>query len=208
MEPAVAVRTRARIVAALVAVPLLVAAVVLTASEWVYHQPASGLVFGIRSESMLLTVLGALTVLVFTSTLVALGRGRTGLGTGVRSLVAMATLVAPICAVLVLPNPVHSLDAVPKWVDISALGMRCFVIASLVGAIVLAGFTAVLRRAVPVASRWRGAAIGAAAGAWASLAVFVFCPSGDRLHLLVGHVVPVVILVAVGSLTLARALRP
>jgi hypothetical protein len=44
----------------------------------------------------------------------------------------------------------------------------------IVGALVLA-----LRHATPVATRLRGAALGSAAGVWAGLTVFVFCPSGD-----------------------------
>ena len=55
----------------------------------------------------------------------------------------------------------------------------------------LAIFAVALRRAVAVASGLRGAALGAAAGAWGGLAVFAFCPSGETQHLLVGHVLPV-----------------
>jgi hypothetical protein len=111
-------------------------------------------------------------------------------------------------AAVVLPNPVHLPDAVPTWVDISPWGVRCFVIALVVGGIALTGFAQVLRHAVPVASRLRAAALGAAAGAWAGLAVFAFCPSGDVRHLLVGHVLPVLALIALASVIVERRLRP
>jgi hypothetical protein len=57
-----------------------------------------------------------------------------------------------------------------------------------VGLLVLAAFAGALRRAAPAASRLRGAALGAAASAWAGLTVFLFCPAGAHRHLLVGHV--------------------
>ena len=73
---------------------------------------------------------------------------------------------------------------------------------------VLAIFAVTLRRAVAVASGLRGAALGAAAGAWGGLAVFAFCPSGELQHLLVGHVLPVALFTLLGGIGLARALRP
>ena len=66
------------------------------------------------------------------------------------------------------------------------------------GASVLAIFAVTLRRAVAVAVGLRGAALGAAAGAWAGLAVFAFCPSGELQHLLIGHVLPIVLLTMCG----------
>lgn len=93
-------------------------------------------------------------------------------------------------------------------VEISPWGARCMVIAALVGAAALGAFVAALRWAAPVATRARGAALGAAAGAWAGFAVFVFCPSSDTQHLLVGHVLPVLVFTLPGVLAAVRALRP
>jgi hypothetical protein len=93
-------------------------------------------------------------------------------------------------------------------VDISPWGARCFLIAGIVGVAVLAGFTRILRRAVPVATRLRAAVLGAAAGSWSGLAVFAFCPSGDQRHLLFGHVLPILVLIGIAALTLCRRLRP
>jgi len=207
-EPPADIRAPRRRQAALAAGALLIAALVFVTSILVYQRPAVGLTFGLRSTPALFAVLCALIGLAGASTTVALHRGRSGLGAGLGALAAVALLAPPIYAVLTLVEPVHIAGMQPAWVDISPWGVRCFFIACAVGTIVLASSAFVLRRAVPAASGWRAAAIGAAAGAWAGLAVFVFCPSGDRQHLLVGHVLPVMALVAAGALTLARRLRP
>src|SRR5262249_57934019 len=90
----------------------------------------------------------------------------------------------------------------------SPWGLRCLSIATAVGLLVLVTFTAALRRSVPVASRLRGAALGAAAGAWAGLSVFIFCPAIELRHLLVGHLLPIAALTLVGLAAIPRALRP
>ena len=71
--------------------------------------------------------------------------------------------------------------------------------------LVLVSFTAALRRSAPVASRLRGAALGAAAGAWAGLGVFLFCPATDHRHLLVGHVLPIAIFTLLGLAAVPRS---
>jgi hypothetical protein len=103
---------------------------------------------------------------------------------------------------------VHAHDPGVLPVEISPWGLRCLVIATIVGMLVLASFGAALRRAVPVASRLRGAALGAAAGAWTGLAVFIFCPSDDFQHILVGHVLPIVAFTLLGAVASPRVLRP
>jgi Negative regulator of sigma F len=92
--------------------------------------------------------------------------------------------------------------------ELSPWGLRCLAIAVTVGLLVLVSLTAALRRSGPVASRLRGAALGAAAGAWAGLGVFLFCPATDHRHLLVGHVLPIAILTLLGLAAVPRALRP
>ncbi len=198
---------RARMVAALATVPVLTAAIVLIASEVVYGHAAMGLVVAAQSTSRLLLMFVLITALAIVSTLVALWRGSSGMGAGVVLLTLVAGCIAPIYAALVLPNPVHEAQA-QMLVDISPWGTRCFAIAALVSTIALASFATALHRAVPVAGRLRGAALGAAAGAWAGLALFAFCPSGDQPHLLVGHVMPIVVFTLIGTLALSRVLRP
>ena len=209
--PAAKTRTRTRILAALAIVPALTTIVVLLASEVVYRQPAAGLDIDVMSTAGMLTALALLAGLALASTLFALWQGRGGLGIGSTWLVSIAVLVVPVYAALTVLQPLHSGaadDIALTGVAISPWGWRCMFIASLVSASVLAIFAAALRRAVAVASGLRGAALGAAAGAWGGLAVFAFCPSGELQHLLAGHVLPIAVFALIGGLVLTRALRP
>ncbi len=205
--PASTIGTRTRVVLALAAALLAVASVLLIASDVVYQRHAVGLEVGTQSIPHLLFVLFAVVGLTLISTLVALTRGRSGLGPDVTWLALVAGLVTPIYALLVLENPVHAHDSAVLAVDISPWGLRCAIIATIVGTFVLASFAIALSRAIPAAHGLRGAAVGAAAGAWAGLTVFMFCPSSDIQHLLVGHVLPIVAFTLLGSVVLPRVLR-
>jgi hypothetical protein len=209
--PAATTRTSTRIVAALAIVPVLTAIIVLIASELVYGQPAAGLAIAVGSRAALLTVLALLAAVALVSTSFALRQGRSGLGIGSAWLVSIAALVVPVYAALTVLQPVHSgaADEIAlTGVVISPWGLRCLFVATLVSGGVLVILAGALRRAVAVSSNLRGAALGAAAGAWGGLAVFAFCPSGEPQHLLVGHVLPVAIFTLLGGVALARALRP
>jgi hypothetical protein len=209
--PAATTRTRTRILLALAIVPLFTTAVVLIVSEWVYGQPAAGLQVDVSSAAALLTILGLLTGLAVASTLCASSQGRDGLGIGSISLLSIAALVAPAYAALTVLRPLHSGaadDVALTGVAISPWGLRCLIVATVVSVPALVILGTALRRAAAVSSRLRGAALGAAAGAWGGLAVFVFCPSGNLQHLLVGHVLPIAIFTLLGGVALARVLRP
>lgn len=207
MTAAATIRTRTRILAAFIGIPMLTAAVALIASEIVYGHSAAGIEIGVESTARLMLILLLLIALTVLSTLVVLWQGTSGLGAGMILLAMVAILIVPFYAVLIVPNPVHVRDAAISWVDISPWGTRCFGIAVIVSTLALLSFAAALRRAVPIASTIRGAALGAAAGAWAGLALFVFCPSGDQQHLLIGHVLPIVAFTLVGT-AISPALRP
>jgi len=183
--------------------------VLLVASHVIYHRPALRVDMGTPLTSQLLMALLLVVGLTLSATLVAVGRGQRGFGSGVLSLFLVALLVTPIYAVITLGIPLGaSGDAAASLAQLSPWGPRCFSIAAAVGLLVLVSFTAALRRAAPVASRLRGAALGAAAGAWAGLAVFIFCPATEHHHLLVGHVLPIAALTLLGVAAIPRALRP
>lgn len=208
--PAATTRTRTLILAALALVPALTMLVVAIASEAVYGRPAAGLGIDVASPAGMLAILALLAGLTLVATLFALWQGRAGLGIASMWLVSIAVLVAPVYAALTVLQPLHSGAAdniALTGVAISPWGLRCIFIATVVSASVLAIFAVALRRAVAVASGLRGAALGAAAGAWGGLAVFAFCPSGETQHLLIGHVLPVALFTVFG-VGLARALRP
>jgi hypothetical protein len=197
-----------RVIVALIIASCLTAAVVLVASRIVYQRLAAGVYLAARSTPHLLLVLLLLAGLTLAATFVAISRGRRGFGSGLVSLAVVAALVAPIYAALILVSPVHTDDPMLASVTLSPWGGRCLAIASIIGTMVLASFTIALRRSAPVASRVRGGTLGAAAGAWAGLSIFIFCPSGSPLHLLVGHVLPVVALTLLGFIVVPRALHP
>jgi hypothetical protein len=147
-------------------------------------------------------------VLTLGATLAALWRGHRGFGTGAATLVLTGLIVTALYSALTLLRPLHPGEVPAANPTISPWGARCALIAAIVGVGVMACFAAALRRAAPVATGLRGAAIGVAAGMWASVAVFVFCPSGDSRHLLVGHVLPLLVLLGLGAAFVPRWLRP
>lgn len=205
--PPVDTRTSKRISFVLVAVPLLSALVVAIASYLAYGQPAAGLEFDVRSSERLWFALGLFGALTLAATYLALAQGRNGCGAMAAVLIAIACLIAPLYTILIAPEPLHASGAVLEATQISPWGARCLIVASIVIALALTGFLFALRRAVPVSVRLRGAALGAAAGAWAGLALLFFCPAAERLHLLVGHSLPVLAATLLGALVAPTALR-
>jgi hypothetical protein len=202
------VRPRLKNALALSMASIFAAGVVLAASQVVYGNPAMGLHAGVRSTSLLAFVGVALLLLTLVSTAAALWRGRSGLGASTTKLLAIAVTIAPLYALFSLSLPLHEIAATVGSVSISPWGARCLVIASLVGVVVLGWFAFAMRAAAPVGTHVRSMVLGSAAGAWAGLAVFVFCPSGAPLHLLIGHALPVAAFTALGALTLPAVLRP
>jgi hypothetical protein len=204
--PAATTSTRVRVGIAMVVVPLVTAAVVLVASQLVYDRPALRTGMGTTPTFELLIVL-LVVGLTLAATLVTVARGTRGLGSGVVPLLLVALLVTPLYAVLALAIPLHTSQAAAASIaELSPWGLRCLALASVVGLLVLVSLTAALRRSAPVAARLRGAALGAAAGTWAGLAVF--CPAVEHRHLLVGHVLPIAVFTLIGLAMIPRALRP
>jgi hypothetical protein len=72
--------------------------------------------------------------------------------------------------------------------------VACTVVLLLSGAMLAAFAVLSLRRADPISPRTTATAIGALAGAWASLAVGLQCPYPDPIHVLATHVAPVAVL--------------
>jgi len=200
---------RVRIAVALAVTPLVTASVLGIASHVVYQRPMLRVAMGTRPTFEFFAVLLFVIGLTLSATLVAFRRGELGLGSGALALSLVALLVAPIYAALAVMIPLETTaDAVAALAALSPWGLRCLVIAAVVGVLVLVAFTATLRHSAPVAVRLRGAALGAAAGAWAGLAVFVFCPATEVPHLLVGHVLPIAAFTLLGLAATPRMLRP
>lgn len=201
-------RTSKRVIAAVVVVVALTALVTSGASELVYGRLAPGLVVAPAEGLRLVWTSMLLGVLTLCATLAALWRGHGGFGAGATTLALTGLIVPAVYSALTLLRPLHLRDTQVANLTISPWGARCALIASIIGVGVMACFAAALRRAAPVATGLRGASIGVAAGMWAGVAVFVFCPSGDSWHLLLGHVLPLVALLGIGAVLVPRWLRP
>ena len=127
---------------------------------------------------------------------VARGRSMLGRPAMVRVLVAVLTPVALLAT---------SLAVALTWPQTSpAATMQahaiCVVFTLLFALGPLVAFAIVRRRSDPVAPRLTGAAIGAASGAWGALGIEMHCGHASAVHVLVGHVAPVVLLTLVGVL--------
>ncbi|CAN5240899.1 hypothetical protein BH09MYX1_BH09MYX1_31070 [soil metagenome] len=86
------------------------------------------------------------------------------------------------------------------------IGFRCVMLTVGMGLALGSAMFAVRRGRVVHHVRANGAAIGAIAGAWASVLVDLWCPLTNAPHALVGHVVPIVALASIGALVAKRVL--
>ena len=112
--PAAKTTTRLRTIVAAAVVPLLAAAVLIVASHLVYHRPALRIHEGTPVTVHLVIVLLLIVGLTLSATLIALGRGERGLGSGVVALFLAAVLVTPIYAVLTLVDPLEVSQAAAR----------------------------------------------------------------------------------------------
>lgn len=206
-ESAATTNYGARILVALLIASLAAIALILAASQIWYREAAAGLMVPPESTTHLLFVLCSVVALTIAATLVAVRRGRLGLGSGLAVLAPSAVFVPPVYAALILMNPVHAGDPAAFSAALSPWGLRCLTLATLIGMVVLASCTVALRGSVLVAGRFRAASLGAAAGAWSGLSVFIFCPAHDLKHLLVGHALPVALFTIAGAVAVPRFLQ-
>lgn len=139
---------------------------------------------------------------------VAVRPGRRGLGSPARALAATSLTVAPLYALVALSWPMTCAISEAHASRLHPWGLPCLSVATLVGAITLSLLTYSLRHTVPSAARLRGAALGAASGAWAGLILVLHCSASAPAHIVVGHVLPVAAFVALGTLIAPIFLRP
>jgi hypothetical protein len=86
------------------------------------------------------------------------------------------------------------------------VGYRCLGYTLVMAATPLAAFLSLRRGAEPRRPSVLGAAGGAACGAWAGVIVDLWCPLTAPRHALVGHVLPLVLLILVGAVLGGRLL--
>lgn len=89
-------------------------------------------------------------------------------------------------------------DGATRWWPTKP-GLRCLRLSGLDGFPILAGAVFARRRTEAVRPHVVGAVMGAAAGACAWVLTDLWCPVGNPVHLLIGHVAPLVALMALGA---------
>lgn len=135
----------------------------------------------------------------------ALGRGRSMLGRSRRRLLAGSVLIPISLLAWKVGWSLAFGDSMPAWPD--RPGLRCLALSLLVALGPLAAFLAI-RRSVPLQPALNGAAVGLAAGACAWVAVDLWCPVAHVPHVLLGHVLPLLGLAALGGLLSRTLLSP
>jgi hypothetical protein len=156
--------------------------------------------------------LGALgLVAASAAALTALGvsRGKSMLGPPVGLLlVALAALplaLAAFFAAFIAPGPSSITFSSHHEALRSSLG--CHALSLILAAPVLGAMVWLKRGLTLAAPGLLGACLGGAAGAWAHMVVHAHCPISDGMHILAGHVLPMLPMMLLGGLAGYRALR-
>jgi hypothetical protein len=175
-----------RVALAMVGASLVVAAAVF--------ERAGGLAHGAgRPLPITLTIAAGGAVAAALLTWIALGHGRSTLPRR-PALLAATALVAPL-ALLGWLTAFHGSYTEPY----ERVGVRCLALTLVLAATPLAAFLRLRRGVEPRRPSALGAAAGAAGGAWAGVVVDLWCPLSAPSHALVGHALPLAVLVVVGA---------
>ena len=129
----------------------------------------------------------------------ALSRGRSMLG---RNSTVLAIVIVATPVVLFCWRYGWALDydwAFP-WYGRSSWGKKCLEVSLATALAPLAAFLTLRRGSDPNHPAATGAAMGVSAGACSWALVDLTCPVGAPLHLLVGHVLPILILGVIGAI--------
>jgi hypothetical protein len=154
---------------------------------------------GVRPLAYIAALSGAWLVVAAAVTWAGVSRGRSMLGRteGWKAAAVSATPFALLALwwVMALVWP-QTLENESGWFEVA----QCLVGTGLLGAGPLVAFLYLRRATEPVNPWLGGAALGAAAGAWAASALIVICRHASPSHMILGHVAPVVVLAGIGAL--------
>jgi hypothetical protein len=137
------------------------------------------------------------------ATWAGVSRGRSMLGRpagwllGVVALTPVALLAAWAAVAMAWPSTLHDASDGRRH-------LICDVVTLSFSIGPLLAFSALRRRTDPVTPRLTGAAIGTAAAAWGAIALHLVCGFTAPVHILLGHVAPVVLVALAGALIIAR----
>lgn len=158
-----------------------------------------------RSVALVAATAGGTALLALGVIWVAFARGRSALGRP-RVLLAALAVASPLILLfwkLVVSAQVD--DMTIEWA--TRPGFRCLKLTLATGLFPLLAFVMARKGSDPVHPYTLGASLGAAAGTFAALLTDLWCPVAYLPHLLLGHVLPLVSLTAVGA-GLGLLLRP
>lgn len=157
------------------------------------------------SRSLLLaggTLLGA-ACMAAVAVAIAVGRGKSMLGRSRRWLIAMIVLTP----LILLAWKIGWSVLFGNLAESPRPGYRCLWMAMAMGAVPLALLAMTRRAAEPRHPGLLGAAMGVAVGACGWVLINLWCPVAGPLHLLRGHVLPVVLLGLLGAAVGRMVLR-
>jgi len=161
-----------------------------------------GIRVGPRPERLVLqTVLGS-AVLAACLAIVGIGRGRSMLGRP-RSWLLLQVSLTPVLLFgwRVLSSACYP-NMMAEWVN--RPGVRCFMLSVILALAPLLGLLWWRRNSDPLHPQLTAAAFGAAVGSGAWVLVDLWCPVGYVPHLLLGHVLPLLLLIALSALVGGR----
>ena len=190
-------RTRAearRRAAGYYAAAIVVALGVFQASGGITHSHGRPLAFtlGIAAGAAAMAVV---------ATIVALGRGPARIGRPRQLLAGLALAIPFVTLAWLVAWNGHYVEPFAR------VGYRCLALTVGLGAVLLGAAVMVRRDTIATTPTASGAALGAAMGAWAGVAVDLWCPLTNASHALVGHFAPLVLLVTMGAVLGHRVLR-
>jgi len=158
-----------------------------------------------RRERLLPAVLGLLVAAGW-ATLLATSTDRRGRRPAA-ALRWSALAAGPLSTLPLLFLAGHGTAVASADTHLDRWGLPCFFLAYLIAAPSLVLLARELRRRFSVFSTWRSTALASVAGSWSALTLLLHCPGVQLEHLLVGHVLPIFLLPAIGLWLARRCLR-
>jgi hypothetical protein len=153
---------------------------------------------GTRPVEMIAFTVGFGLVAAAVLTRLSSGEPRSMLGRPRSVLLTAVVVTAPILAIVALCATLAWPDTSGEHVD-GSVHLACGAISVLQGALPLIALLLPRRGTDPVHPAITGAALGMTAGAWTVVMAYLRCPHAAAMHCIVAHVVPTLILTALGA---------
>jgi hypothetical protein len=166
-----------------------------------------GVAPGARPIELVAFTAGLALVFAVTLTRLSSGPSRSMLGRPRRVLLLACIVVAPLLALVALVAtavwPEHTKPEVGGPIHVA-----CGLVTLVQAALPLVALLAPRRGSDPVHPMVTGGALGMTAGTWAAMLAQLRCPHADAVHCIAAHVLPVLVLGAVGALLGRSFLAP